>query len=61
MIGKRLKLETNVQIKIFIEKGYSTPQIATRLQLAHIIVARSINNFKATEKYGYARLSKMHL
>ena len=55
MTGKRLKPETNVQIKIFSEEGYSTRQIATRLQLAHIIMARSINNFKATRKYGYEK------
>ena len=41
--------------KILSEEGYSTRQIATRLQLAHMIVARLINNFKATGQYGYEK------
>ena len=55
MTGKRLKPETHVQIKILSEEDYSTCQIATRLQLPHMTVARLINNFKATEKYGYEK------
>ena len=55
MTGKRLKPETHVQIKTLSEEGYNTRQIAARLQLAHMIVARSINNFKATVKYGYEK------
>ena len=56
MTGKsQVKSETHVQIKILSKEGYSTHQIGTRLQLAHMTVARSINNFKATGKYGYEK------
>ena len=55
MIDKRLKTETHVQIKLLSEKGYSTRQIATRLHLIHMTVARSINNFKATGKHGFEK------
>ena len=54
MTGKRLS-QGLVQIKIFSKEGYSTCQIATRLHLAHMSVARSINNVKATRKYVYKK------
>ena len=55
MTGKKLKPETHVQIKILSEEDYSTRQTATKLRLVHMIVARTINNFKVTRKYGYEK------
>ena len=57
MTGSRIKSETYGQIKILSEEGYSTRQIATRLRLAHMTMARSINNFKSTGKYSYKKLT----
>jgi len=37
------------------EEGYSIRQIATRLKLARTSVAKSINNFKSTGRYGYEK------
>ena len=53
MTGSRIKPETHGQIKILSEAEYSTRQIAARLRLAHMTMARSINNFKSTGEHGY--------
>ena len=37
------------------EEGYCICQIATRLKLACTSVARSVNNFKSTGRYGYEK------
>ena len=55
MTGKRIKAEDHAQIKVLREEGYSIRQIATRLKLARMSVARSVNNFKSTERYGYEK------
>ena len=56
MTGKRIKAENHAQIKVLREEGYSIRQIATRLKLARTSVARSVNNFKSTGRYGYEKL-----
>ena len=55
MPGKRISLETHAQIKILYEEGYSTHQIARRLQVAQRTVSRSIFNFKKSGKYGFKK------
>ena len=55
MTGKRIKAEDHAQIKVLREEGYSIRQIATRLKLACMLVARSVNNFKSTGRYGYEK------
>ena len=46
MPGKQISSEKHAQIKILYEEGYSTCQIARRLQVAQRTVSRSIFNFK---------------
>ena len=53
MPGKRISSETHAQIKILYEEGYSTRQIAGRLQVAQRTVSRSIFNFKKSGKYSF--------
>ena len=55
MTGKRIKAEDQAQIKVLREEGYSIYQIATMLKLARMSVARSVNNFKSTGRYGYEK------
>ena len=55
MIGKRIKAEDHAPTNVFHEEGYSIRQIATRLKLVRTSVARSINNFKSTGRYGYEK------
>ena len=55
MTGKRIKAEDHAQFEVLHEEGYSICQIATRLKLARTSVARSINNFKSTGRYGYEK------
>ena len=57
MTGSRIKPETHGQTKIVSEEGYNIRLIVARLQFAHMAVARSINNFRSTEKYGYKKPS----
>ena len=55
MPGKRVSSETLAQIKILYEEGYSTSQIARRLQVMQRTVSRSIFNFKKSGKYGFKK------
>ena len=55
MTGKRIKVEDHAQIKVLRQEGYSIRQIAIRLKLARSSVARSVNNFKSTGRYGYEK------
>ena len=55
MTSKRIKEEDHAQIKVLQEEGYSIRQIATRLKLSRTLVARSINIFKSTGRYGYEK------
>ena len=48
MPGKRISHEMHAQIKILSEEGYSTQEIAARLQLTQKTVSRSISDFKTT-------------
>lgn len=60
MPGKRISREMHAQIKILSEEGYSTREIAARLQLAQKTVSRSISNFKTTGNYGYSKPKGRH-
>ena len=55
MTGERIKAEDHAQIKVLREEGYSIHQIAIKLKLACTSVARSVNNFKSTGRYGYEK------
>ena len=55
MPGKQILSEMHAQTKIVFEEGYSTCQIARRLQVAQRTVFRSIFNFKKSGKYGFKK------
>ena len=60
MPGKKISYWMQTLIKILSKEGYSTGEIAARLQLEQKTVSRSINNFKITENYGYSKTKSHH-